>query len=62
MAWPLCGVSGSQPRAEQRESKLVGEVGVCAKALQQRAVLVGKLEIKVVNSRYRISADVAFVR
>ena len=26
--------------AEQRESKLVGEVGVCAKALQQRTGLV----------------------
>ena len=37
--WP--GASGSHPRAEQRESKLVGEVGVCAKALQQRDVLLG---------------------
>ena len=32
---------GLRPRmAEQRESKLVGEVGVCAKALQQRTRLV----------------------
>jgi hypothetical protein len=36
MAWPLSGASGSGPTAEQRESKLVGEVEVCAKALQQR--------------------------
>ena len=28
------------PRAEQRESKLEGEVEVCAKALQQRTGLV----------------------
>jgi hypothetical protein len=34
------GASGSGPMAEQRESKLVGEVGVCAKALQQRTGLV----------------------
>jgi hypothetical protein len=27
MAWPLYGASGSGPRAEQRQSKLVGEVG-----------------------------------
>jgi hypothetical protein len=40
-AWLLCGASGSGPRAEQRESKkLVGEVGVCAKALQHRTGLV----------------------
>ena len=41
MAWPLYGASGSGPRAEQRQSKLVGDVGVCAKALQQRAGLLG---------------------
>ena len=41
MAWPLSGASGSGPMAEQRESKLVGEVEVCAKALQQRTKLVG---------------------
>jgi hypothetical protein len=41
MAWPLSGASGSGPRAEQRESKLVGEVEkVCTKALQQRTGLV----------------------
>jgi hypothetical protein len=40
MAWPLSGASGSGPTAEQRESKLVGEVEVCAKALQQRTGLV----------------------
>jgi hypothetical protein len=40
MAWPLSGASGSGPMAEQRESKLVGEVEVCAKALQQRTGLV----------------------
>jgi hypothetical protein len=40
MAWPLSGASGSGPMAEQRESKLVGEVGVCAKALQQWTRLV----------------------
>jgi hypothetical protein len=40
MAWPLFGASGSGPRAAQRESKLVGVVGVCAKALQQRTGLV----------------------
>jgi hypothetical protein len=34
------GASGSDPMAEQRESKLVGEVGVCAKALQQWTRLV----------------------
>jgi hypothetical protein len=28
MAWPLCDAPGSHPRAEQRESKLVGEVEV----------------------------------
>jgi hypothetical protein len=39
--WPLCDASGSYPRAEQRESKLVVEVGVWTKALQQRAVLLG---------------------
>jgi hypothetical protein len=33
MAWPLSGASGSGPMAEQRESKLEGEVEVCAKAL-----------------------------
>jgi hypothetical protein len=41
MAWPLCDAPGSHPRAEQRESKLVGEVRVRSKALQQRAVLLG---------------------
>jgi hypothetical protein len=30
------GLTQAQSMAEQRESKLVGEVGVCAKALQQR--------------------------
>ena len=40
MAWPLSGASGSGPMAEQRESKLGGEVEVCAKALQQRTGLV----------------------
>jgi hypothetical protein len=37
MARPLCGASGPHPRAEQRESELVGEVGVCAKALLLRS-------------------------
>jgi hypothetical protein len=30
-------------RAEQRESKLVGKVGVCAKAMQQRTRLVSTI-------------------
>jgi hypothetical protein len=40
MAWPLSGASDLGPMAGQRESKLVGEVGVCAKALQQWTRLV----------------------
>jgi hypothetical protein len=40
MAWTSFDASGSGRRAEQRESKLVGEVGVLAKALQQRTRLV----------------------
>ena len=40
MAWPLYDASGSGPRAEQRQSKLVGALEVCAKALQQRTGLV----------------------
>jgi hypothetical protein len=42
--WPLSGAPGSGPmaeqRREQRDTKLVGEVEVCAKALQQRTGLV----------------------
>jgi hypothetical protein len=34
------GLRRSGPMAEQRESKLQGEVEVCAKALQQRTGLV----------------------
>ena len=41
MDWPLNGAPSAHPKAEQRESKLEGEIGVCAKALQQRAVLLG---------------------
>jgi hypothetical protein len=33
MAWPLSGASGSGPRAEQHEFKVVGALEVCAKAL-----------------------------
>jgi hypothetical protein len=40
VAWPLSGASGSGPMAEQRESKLEGEVEVCTRALQQRTGLV----------------------
>jgi hypothetical protein len=40
MAWPLNGAPSAHSKAEQRESKLVGEVGVCTKALQQRTRLV----------------------
>jgi hypothetical protein len=34
------GAPSAHPKAEQRESKLVGEVGVFTKALQQRTGLV----------------------
>jgi hypothetical protein len=37
---PLNGAPSAHPKAGQRESKLVGEVGVCAKALQQQTGLV----------------------
>jgi hypothetical protein len=47
MTWPLSGASGSDPRAEQRESKVVGALEVCAKALQQRTGLVGTIRCHV---------------
>jgi hypothetical protein len=43
MAWPLCGASGSHPRAVSSmgpKFKVVGALEVCAKALQQRTGLV----------------------
>ena len=55
MAWPLCGASGSGPGAEQRESKLVGGVGVCAKALQQWAGLVDTILCHARDATYRVS-------
>ena len=42
MAWPLNGAPSAHPKAEQRESKLEGGNGVCAKALQQRTGRVSK--------------------
>jgi hypothetical protein len=36
----LNGATSAHPKAEQRESKLGGEIGVCAKARQQRTRLV----------------------
>jgi hypothetical protein len=47
MAWPSFDASGSGLRAEQRESKLVGKVGVCAKALQQRTWLASTIRCHV---------------
>jgi hypothetical protein len=47
MAWPSSDAPGSGLRAEQRESKLVGEVGVCVKALQQRTGLVSTIRCHV---------------
>jgi hypothetical protein len=57
MAWPLCDAPGSHPRAEQRGYKLVGEVGVCAKALQQRAVLLGTIILDAIFRVSRILLD-----
>jgi hypothetical protein len=47
MAWPLNGAPSAHPKAEQRESKLKGEIGVCAKALQQRTRLVSTIRCHV---------------
>jgi hypothetical protein len=47
MAWPLCDAPGSHPRAEQRGSKVVGALEVCAKALQQRTGLVSTIRCHV---------------
>ena len=42
ITWPLCDALGSGPRAEQRESKVVGalEVCMCEGAAAQRTGLV----------------------
>jgi hypothetical protein len=47
MDWPLNGAPSAHPKAEQRESKLEGEIGVCAKALQQRTRLVRAIRCHV---------------
>ena len=43
MAWPLNGAPNAHPKAEQRGSKVVGALEVCAKALQKRTGLVGTI-------------------
>jgi hypothetical protein len=47
MDWPLNGAPSAHSKAEQRESKLVGEEEVCAKALQQRTGLVSTIRCHV---------------
>jgi hypothetical protein len=56
MDWPLNGAPSAHPKAEQRESKLVGEVGVCAKALSCLE-LTDVLQVKI--GRHRGAAHIS---